>query len=379
MKGGIKRENIIYFTYHADVDSEYNPFPGKVFTDPAPDTSGDWAQYGCFNEVDYSDDVVSKDLFLAILSGDSFTARKLTGKENPKVLAAGPEDTVFTYFIDHGSVDSIMIGHEMVTSAELLGAMRQAYLQQLYGKWVWFMEACYSGSMFPNLPDNVNIYVMTAADDQHSAYMSNCPPHDDIAGVHLRACISSIWDEAYMVYLEENPKETIGDLVDAVKEEVKKESDQNVSEFGDMSFRDLPLSDFFGEVPVTRVVKKDVKSIVSVDAVPRHLSKWEAIRADKNELKRAIVEYERIVKEEAKREVEVMRLGVSLMNEKSADAALKNGSESYSADCVRDLSIGLHDKCGHSFPLSESSMNVLRSICLPGLRVPEVDWSVICL
>ena len=182
-----------------------------------------------------------------------------------------------------------------------------------------------------------------------------------------------------MVYLEENPKETIGDLVDAVKEEVKKESDQNVSEFGDMSFRDLPLSDFFGEVPATRVVKKDVKSIVSVDAVPRHLSKWEAIRADKNELKRAIVEYERIVKEEAKREVEVMRLGVSLMNEKSADAALKNGSESYSADCVRDLSIGLHDKCGHSFPLSESSMNVLRSICLPGLRVPEVDWSVICL
>ena len=100
MKGGIKRENIIYFTFHSEVDSERNPFPGKVFTDPAPDTSGDWAQYGCFNDVDYSDKELSRDLFLAILSGDVETARNVTGRENPKVLSAGPDDTVFTYFID---------------------------------------------------------------------------------------------------------------------------------------------------------------------------------------------------------------------------------------------------------------------------------------
>ena len=379
MKGGLKRENIIYFTFHSEVDSERNPFPGKVFTNPAPDTSGDWAQYGCFNEVDYSDKEISRDLFLAILSGDAETARNVTGKENPKVLSAGPEDTVFTYFIDHGDTGLILVGFQAITDEMLLDALNKAHEKQLYGKWVWFMEACFSGSMFTNLPDNMGIYVMTAADAEHESDMSNCPPDDKIGEVSMNTCLSSLWDETFMVYLEENPKETIGELVDAVKEEVKKESDQNVSEFGDMSFKDLPLSDFFGEVPVTRVVKKDVKSIVSVDAVLRHLSKWEAIRADKNELKRAIVEYERIVKEEAKKEVEVMRLGVSLMNEKSADAALKNGSESYSADCVRDLSIGLHDKCGHSFPLSESSMNVLRSICLPGLRVPEVDWSDICL
>ena len=171
----------------------------------------------------------------------------------------------------------------------------------------------------------------------------------------------------------------IGELVDAVKEEVKKESDQNVSEFGDMSFRDLPLSDFFGELPASRVAKRDVESIVSVDAVPRHLAKWEAIRADKSELASAMNAYERIVKEEAKKEVEVMRLGVSLMNEKAADVAMKNSVESYSIDCVRELSLGLHDKCGHSLPLGESISNLLRSICLPGLNVPEVDWNDICL
>ena len=67
------------------------------------------------------------------------------------------------------------------------------------------------------------------------------------------------------------------------------------------------------------------------------------------------------------------------MNEKAADAALKTASESYSASCVRDLSLALHEKCGHSFPLSESAMNLLRNICLPGLSVPNVNWSDICM
>ena len=96
-------------------------------------------------------------------------------------------------------------------------------------------------------------------------------------------------------------------------------------------------------------------------------------------MKNAVAEYERLAFESAKREVEVMRLGVSLMNEKAADKALKTPSESYSASCVRDLSIALHEKCGHSFPLSESATNLLRNICLPGLSVPNVDWSDICM
>ena len=379
MKGGIKRENIIYFTYHAEVNTSINPFPGKVFTDPAPDTSGDWAQYGCFNDVDYSDKELSRDLFLAILSGDVETARNVTGRENPKVLSAGPDDTVFTYFIDHGDAGLILVGFQAITDEMLMDALNKAHEKQLYGKWVWFMEACFSGSMFPKLPEDVNIYVMTAADAEHSAYMSNCPPDDAIAGVHLGPCLSSIWDEAYMVYLEEHPEGKIGELVDAVKEEVKKDSDQNVSEFGDKSFRDLPLSDFFGAMPASRHGKRESKSIVSVDAVPRHLAMWEAIRADKNELENAMNEYERIVKAEAKKEVEVMRLGVALMNEKGAAVAMKNGAESYSIDCVRDLSLGLVKKCGHSIPMNEKTMNLLRSICLPGLSTPEVNWSDICM
>ena len=243
------------------------------------------------------------------------------------------------------------------------------------------MEACHSGSMFPNLPADWDIYVMTSSDAHHNAWMSNCPPDDKVAGKSLDTCLAGLWDNSYLSYLEQHPKTTIGEIVDAVMADVKKTSAQGVSEFGDMSFRDLPLSDFFGLLPTPsfRITRAAPESIVSLDQVPMHLAKWRAIRADKDEMASAVAEYERLAFESAKREVEVMRLGVSLMNEKAADAALKTASESYSASCVRDLSLALHEKCGHSFPLSESAMNLLRNICLPGLSVPNVNWSDSCM
>ena len=276
----------------------------------------------------------------------------------------------------------ICVGDDYVYDKELLAALETAHNKQIYGKWVWFMEACHSGSMFLNLPADWNIFVMTSADAEHDASMSNCPPDDIVAGGLFSTCLAGLWDNSYLSYLEQHPKTTIGEIVDAVMEDVKKSTDQGVSQFGDMSFRDLPLSDFFGELPTPSFrVKENVQvgTVVPVSKVPMHLAKWRAIRADKVELKKALADYEKIVIEEAKKEIEVMRLGVALMNEKAADNALKTPAESYSASCVRDLSIALHEKCGHSFPLSESTTNLLRNICLPGLSVPNVDWSDICM
>ena len=94
IKAGIKPENIIYMTYYGDVYKDVNPFKGMVFTDPADNTDGDWAKYGCFDHVDYTDKDINLEVFLAILSGDAETVKAKTGKENPKVLAAGPNDPV---------------------------------------------------------------------------------------------------------------------------------------------------------------------------------------------------------------------------------------------------------------------------------------------
>ena len=383
IRAGIKPENIIYMTYTSDVTSKANPYPGMIFTDPADNTDGDWAKYGCFEHVDYTDDDINEKVFLAILSGDAETVAKKTGKENPKVLSAGPDDTVFTYFIDHGGDDIICVGPDYVSSASLVGALEEAHKKQLYGKWVWFMEACHSGSMFPKLPTDINIYVMTSSDAHHDAYMSNCPPEDYIGEKHLSTCMAGLWDNLYLDYLEQNPDCTIGEIFDSVKASVAEESDQNVSEFGDMTFRDLKVAEFFGKLPSSSlrksVMNKKSESNVPVPEVPLHLAKWAAIRADDKNKESALKAYENELIAEAKREVELMRLGSALMNEKAANNAMNAASEAYSVDCVRELSMMLVKKCGHKRPFPAKQNNMLRNICLPGLSVPNVNWDDICM
>ena len=370
-------------TYTSNLLPDVNIFPGMIFTDPADNTDGDWAQYGCFDHVDYTDFDINKEVFLAILSGDAETVRKATGKENPKVLNAGPNDTVFTYFIDHGDYDDICVGYDNVRSKELMEALKTAHEKQLYGKWVWFMEACHSGSMFRKLPSDLNIYAMTSADARHDALMSNCPPDDYIGDKYLDTCLAGLWDNFYLEYLEQHPDCTIGELFDSVKASVAEESNQKVSEFGDLSFRDLKVADFFGKLPSNGLRKsykaKKSESNVPVSEVPLHLAKWAAIRADDKNKESALKAYENELIAEAKREVELMRLGSALMNEKAANNAMNAASEAYSVDCVRELSMMLVKKCGHRMPFSAKQNNMLRNICLPGLSVPNVNWDDICM
>ena len=85
--------------YSTDLNAKENPFPGKIFTDPADNTDGDWAQYGCFEHIDYTNDDITTDVFTSIITGYAKTVTELTGKENPKVLTAGPDDTVFTSLV----------------------------------------------------------------------------------------------------------------------------------------------------------------------------------------------------------------------------------------------------------------------------------------
>ena len=382
VKAGIKPENIIFMTYTTNLKASNNPWPGMIFTDPADTTDGDWAQYGCFDHVDYTDNDINRKVFLGIISGDKEAVAKETGKENPKVLSAGPDDTVFTYFIDHGDDGIIMVGKDKVDYYDLLGAILDANDKNLYGKWVWFMEACHSGSMFEKMSKDINVYVMTSADPDHDAHMSNCPPGDRVAGKHIDACMSGLWDNFFLDYVEQHPDCTIGEIFDAVKADVAKTSDQNVSEFGDLTFRDFKLSEFFGELPAPsfRSVKMEKSTTtVPVSDVPKHLAMWRAIRADKSKLAEAMKKYQEEVFKNAKKEVVLMKLGRALMNEKAADKAFKTAAETYSVDCVRELASTLVKKCGFSYPLGDSANNMLRNICLPGLSLPQVDFDEICM
>ena len=116
-----------------------------------------------------------------------------------------------------------------------------------------------------------------------------------------------------------------------------------------MTFRDMKLSEFFGQLPsrhIRSTHKTSSSTTVSVADVPAHVAMWKAIRAEKKNLADALKEYQEIKFNEAKREVEVMRLGRMLMNEKAADKALKATAEAFNPNCARDISLTLSENCG---------------------------------
>lgn len=44
------------------------------------------------------------------------------------------------------------------------------YKKKMYSELVFYVEACYSGSLFSGLPTDINVFATTAADPYQSAF-----------------------------------------------------------------------------------------------------------------------------------------------------------------------------------------------------------------
>ena len=179
----------------------------------------------------------------------------------------------------------------------------------MYKRFLFLMEACYSGSMFVNLDKSLNVYALTAADPDHSSYESPCPPNDVVIKKALGTCLSCYWDNAMEWFIEGGTEHTLDELHDHIHKKVAESSSQNASKWGDLELGKLPLSTFMGNIPANRLNARkadDSEKIAKAD-VPAHLAKWNAIRASGKDKETAMKAYETILMAEAKKEVEVIR------------------------------------------------------------------------
>jgi len=59
---------------------------------------------------------------------------------------------------------------------------------------VLYIEACESGSMFNGiLPDNINVYAVTAANASESSWGTYCYPDDEVNGKHINSCLGDLF------------------------------------------------------------------------------------------------------------------------------------------------------------------------------------------
>lgn len=115
----------------------------------------------------------------------------------------------------------------------------------MFGELVFYLEACESGSMFPNLDASENIYAFTASNATQSSYAAYCGTQAKVNGKKIGSCLGDLFSINWMEDTEANnvSVETLQEQFDTV---VKETTASPAMKFGDFSFMSEPIGDFEG-------------------------------------------------------------------------------------------------------------------------------------
>jgi len=72
------------------------------------------------------------------------------------------------------------------------------HAKKMYGKLVFYLEACESGSMFTSLPANISIYALSAAGTDESSWANYCSPDDVVANKSIGSCLGDTFSINWM-------------------------------------------------------------------------------------------------------------------------------------------------------------------------------------
>lgn len=239
LDNGIPRDQIIHLAYDDIASSRYNPFPGQLFNKPTA-AGVEGVNVYDQSEIDYSGKAVNKENFLNVLKGiDTGAGPVLKSDENSKV---------FVYFVDHGGAGLICTPNgssDWIYADELDSTLQTMKDTGMFKELTFYLEACESGSMFPNLNADENIYALTASNATQSSWGAYCGSEATIDGTSIGSCLGDLFSINWMEDTEANnvATETLQTQQDTV---TKLTTRSPVCVFGNTSFLDEPIGDFQG-------------------------------------------------------------------------------------------------------------------------------------
>ena len=239
---GIPAENIIYMAYDDVADNSRNPLKGQLFN------KTDGPNVYDPSVVDYKGADVTAEKFLAVLTGDAETA-------GGKVLKSTAESQVFIYYTDHGAPNLVAFPTGGYLYADALSAaLQEMSANQMFNELTFYIEACESGSMFPDLTSTGKIYGVTASNASQSSWASYCGSEAYVNGTNIGSCLGDLFSTNWM---EDTDKaiesaamasESLTDQYNTVKTETTRSP---VLKFGDFSFMNEGIGEFQGIVDDT--------------------------------------------------------------------------------------------------------------------------------
>jgi len=272
---GIPDEQIVVMMYDDIANNRMNPTPGIIINQPnGSDVYGGVPK-------DYTKKEVTPELFLSLLTGESQLGQ---GADSGKLIDSGPNDHVFVYFSDHGAEGLIAFPSEELYADDLISAIETMHSANRYGKLVFYLESCESGSMFKKLPDDINVFATTASSPYESSYAVY---YDDTYQAYLG-------DEYSVNWMQNSDAANF----DSESLEIQFKTVKNVTvqstphQYGNLSIGSLPLADFQGQGSSTGIKANQqpaaVTDSVSSRDVPIAILKKKIAAATSREVKQAL-------------------------------------------------------------------------------------------
>jgi legumain len=381
-KNGIPAERIIVMQYDDIAHNAQNPYPGKIFNKPTPvGTPGVDVYAGC--QKDYVGAEVTATNVINVLTGQ---AQAMQGIGNGKVLKSGPNDNVFFFYSDHGTVGEV----EMPVGGPLYASKFNAALQlmhsrNMYAKMVVYIESCESGSMYNNLlPPNINIYATSASSPTESSWGCYCPPQDKVDGKSINSCLGDLYSVNWM---EDTDKfgmtRTLQDQFIAVRTLTTM---SKVMQWGDITFTNLTLGSFMGDKAV--VAEEPVReysgaepvgfsaaelremSAVSTYDIPMHLAYYSYLRHDTDDIVQNQALLGDLISELNMRKATdsmFIELSTSLAGSNAREALMGRNRAPINWPCIDGAKAAYRLHCGEFTDYARKYVRVMNNLCLMGV------------
>jgi len=390
-KAGIPAERIIVMQFDDIANNRQNPFPGQIFNKPtAAGVPGVDVYKGC--QKDYVGAAVTSTNVINVLTGNAQAVAGIEGS-NGKVLQSGPNDNVFFFYSDHGTVGEVeMPSGTPLYATKFVAAIQLMHSRNMYNKMVVYIESCESGSMFNNLlPKNINVYATSASSPTESSWGCYCPPQDKINGKSIGSCLGDLYSVNWM---EDSDKfgmsRTLADQFAAV---VKLTTQSKVMAWGDVTFTNMTIGSFQGD---TKLVAEPVveysgaepthyspdelrsMSAVSTYDIPMHLSYYQYLRHDgANMLENHAILGELMTELKMRMDTDkaIMALTSKLAGAR-ATAVMNNraGAADVNWDCLNVAKAAFRVHCGEFTDYARKYVRVLNNLCnLPDVSIAQIE------
>jgi len=368
--------------YDDIANNRQNPYPGQIFNHPTPvGTPGKDVYAGC--QKDYVGSTVTATNVINVLTGN---AEAMRGVGNGKVLKSGPNDNVFFFYSDHGTVGEV----EMPSGGPLYASKFNAALQlmksrNMYSKMVVYIESCESGSMFNNLlPPNINVYATSASSPTESSWGCYCPPQDQVNGKSIGSCLGDLYSVNWMEDTDKfGMSRTLQDQFKAVQTLTTM---SKVMQWGDISWTNLTLASFQGDRAI--VAEEPVReysgaepigfsaselremSAVSTYDIPMHLAYYSYLRNDQTDMatNRALLT-DLVAELNMRRATDdlFIELTNQLAGSQANEALIGRNRAPINWVCIDAVKAAYRLNCGEFTDYARKYVRVMNNLCLMGV------------